>query len=162
MNEELIKLGEELRALKPESEMTLREVVISRRKKAGMTQAQLAEKSGLTQAQLSNFESGKATLNSDSLDKLFAALRMQYSQTAEEQWNLAELCAAKLKERGIKDANLITREEMAEIAGNEEILLLQVVPQKLYDMYIDSHIVNEHNTYNYFKTLVRLRLACLK
>lgn len=162
MNEELIKLGEELRDQKPESEMTLREVVISRRKKAGMTQAQLAEKSGLTQAQLSNFESGKATLNSDSLDKLFAVLRMQYSQTAEEQWNLAELCAVRLKERGIKDANLITREEMAEIAGNEEILLLQVVPQKLYDMYIDSRIVSEHNTYNYFQALVGLRLACLK
>lgn len=162
MDEEMMKLGEELKAQKPESEMTLKEIVVSRRKKAGLTQAQLAEKSGLTQAQLSNFESGKSTLNSDSLDKLFAVLRMQYSQTAEEQWNLATLCAARMKERGIKDANLVTREEMAEIAGNEEILLLQVVPQKLYDMYIDSRIVSEENTYNYFQTLVGLRLACLK
>lgn len=162
MDEELAKLGEGLKSLKPESEMSLREIVVSRRKKAGLTQAQLAEKSGLTQAQLSNFESGKSTLNSDSLDKLFSVLRMKYSQNVEEQWNLAELCATRLKERGIKDIKLITREEMAEIAENEEILLLQVVPKKLYDMYVDSHIVSEHNTYNYFQTLVGFRLACLK
>lgn len=155
-------MDEKLKSFKPESEMTLREIVVSRRKEAGLTQAELAEKSGLTQAQLSNFESGKSTLNSDSLDKLFAVLRMQYSQTAEEQWNLAKLCAARLKERGIKDVYLITREEMAEIAGNEEILLLQVVPKKLYDMYIDSRIVSEQNTYNYFQALVGFHLACLK
>ncbi|MCS2366470.1 helix-turn-helix transcriptional regulator [Bacteroides caccae] len=153
---------EELMKFKPESEMTLREIVISRRKKAGLTQIELAEKSGITQAQLSNFESGKATLNSDSLDKLFAVLKMKSAQSAEAQWDLAGLCAERLKERGIKDVSLITREEMSKIAENEEILLLQIINDKLYDMYASSGIINEHNTYNYFQTIVAFRLACLK
>lgn len=147
---------------KPESEMTLREVIVSRRKKVGITQVELAEKAGITQAQLSNFESGKSTLNSDSLDKLFAVLKIKSAQSAEAQWELADLCAERLKERGVKDVFLITREEMAVIAENEEILLLQIVNDKLYDMYAKSGIVNEHNTYNYFQTLVAFRLACLK
>lgn len=153
---------EELMKFKPESEMTLREVIVSRRKKVGITQVELAEKAGITQAQLSNFESGKSTLNSDSLDKLFAVLKIKSAQSAEAQWELADLCAKRLKERGAKDVFLITREEMAVIAENEEILLLQIVNDKLYDMYAKSGIVNEHNTYNYFQTLVAFRLACLK
>lgn len=153
---------EELMKFKPESEMTLREVIVSRRKKVGITQVELAEKAGITQAQLSNFESGKSTLNSDSLDKLFAVLKIKSAQSAEAQWELADLCAERLKERGVKDVFLISREEMAEIAENEEILLLQIVNDKLYDMYAKSGIVNEHNTYNYFQTLVAFRLACLK
>lgn len=153
---------EELMKFKPESEMTLREVIVSRRKKVGITQVELAEKAGITQAQLSNFESGKSTLNSDSLDKLFAVLKIKSAQSAEAQWELADLCAERLKERGVKDVFLITREEMAVIAENEEILLLQIVNDKLYDMYAKSGIVNEHNTYNYFQTLVAFRLACLK
>lgn len=160
--EELMKLKEELMKFKPESEMTLREIVASRRKKAGLTQIELAEKSGVTQAQLSNFESGKATLTSDSLDKLFAALKIEWSQNAEAQWELAGLCAERLKERGIKDISLITREEMSEIVENEEILLLQIINDKLYNMYASAGIIDERNTYNYFRTLVAFRFVCLK
>ncbi len=44
------------------------------RKKAGLTQAQLAEKAGLTQAQVARFEKGKATPRADTLLRLAEAL----------------------------------------------------------------------------------------
>lgn len=160
MNEEQFK--KDAMSFLPESEMTLREIVISRRKKAKMSQTELAEKTGLTQSQISEFESEKRSLGSDSLDKIFKVLKMKYAQNSDAQWELAGLCATEIKRRGIKELGLITKEEMSEIGGNDEILLLQVINDKLYEQYVRAGILNESNTYNYFLALVRFRFACLK
>lgn len=160
MKEEELK--KDMMSFKPESEMTLREKVISRRKNAKITQTELAEKTGLTQSQLSEFESGKSDLTSSSLDKIFNVLKLKYSQNAEEQWELAGICAEEIKNRGIVDVKSISKEEMAEIGKNEEILLLQVIGKKLYNSYVDARIIDEKNTYNYFLTLVNFRYACKK
>jgi Helix-turn-helix. len=144
------------------TEMTLRETVILRRKEVNMTQLELAEKTGLTQSQLSNFEAGKTSLSSDNLDKVFSVLNIKFSQNAEKLWDLSQLCAKKLKEKGVKDISLITREEMAELSGNEDILLLQVISESLYDKYAACKLINEQNTYNYFISLVKFQFACLK
>ena len=140
---------------------SLREQVIERRKSLKLTQAELAVKAGITQSQLSNFESGKSELNSSTLDKIFEVLRMQFSQSASELWNLSEKCAELLKAKGVKDASSIAKEEMAALADYEEILLLQVVSEKLYEQYVLSSIIDEHNTYNFFNTLVNFHLALI-
>lgn len=48
----------------------IRELVISARNRAGLTQKQLAEKSGLTQANISNIEKGASRPTIDSLKKI--------------------------------------------------------------------------------------------
>lgn len=141
---------------------TLREQVTERRKGLKLTQADLALKAGITQAQLSNFESGKSELNSSTLDKIFEVLQMCFSQSQSAQWGLAGRCAEILKSKGVKDSTNISKEEMAEIAECEDILLLQVISQSLYDKYQASNLINEHHTYNYFLTLVNFKLAVLK
>ncbi len=144
-----------------EENKTLREMVIEKRKRNNLTQVELAERAGLTQAQISNFESGKSTLGSDKLDKIFDILRMKSSQTKERQWDLAGECATLIKEKGL-DVSNISKEELSQLCGDEEILLLQNISDSLYDKYVMSNIVDEHNTFNYFMSLVRFRLACLK
>lgn len=160
MNEEKIK--KDVLSLKLDSDMTLREMVTSRRKEVKMTQTDLASRSGLTQSQLSDFESGKSDLTSSSLDKIFKVIKLKYTQNAEEQWDIAGKCAEEIKRRGISSLENISKEEMAEIAGNEEILLLQVVNESLFEKYAASGIIDEKNTYNYFLTVVRFRYACLR
>ena len=85
---------------------TIREIVIDKRKKVNMTQVELAEKASITQAQISNFESGKATLGSDKLDKIFDVLRLKSSQTKEEQWTLSGDCALIIKEKKLDITNM--------------------------------------------------------
>jgi Predicted transcriptional regulator with C-terminal CBS domains len=140
---------------------TIREIVIDKRKKVNMTQVELAEKASITQAQISNFESGKATLGSDKLDKIFDVLRLKSSQTKEEQWTLSGDCALIIKEKKLDITNM-SKEELAHVSGNNEILLLQNIPDDLYEKYVASKIIDEHNTFNYFMSLVKFRLACLK
>lgn len=53
---------------------TIRELIIRKRKELDFTQIDLAKKTGLTPSQISNFESGKTTLRSDTLDKIFDVL----------------------------------------------------------------------------------------
>ena len=145
-----------------ETGMKLREIVVSRRKVLNISQIDLANKCRLTQSQLSNFEAGKTSLSSDNLDKLFNVLNIEFSKYASNQWDLAKKCAEIIKEKRIKDVSSISREEMAEMSCDEEILLLQVVSESLYDKYVACKLINEQNTYNYFLSLVKFQLACLK
>lgn len=64
--------------------MTIRELIIEKRAEVGMTQKELSEKTGITQARISDFESGKRTMTSDNIDKIFDALEIHFKQSKEE------------------------------------------------------------------------------
>lgn len=145
----------------------LREIISEKRIKLGLTQSQLAQKTGLTQAQISDFESGKREMNSSNLEKIISAMGMRFMddnpfmEKAHAQWDLAKEAASILIEKGIKNVDAITKEEMVSLTGFDDIMLLQVFSKTLFEKYVDSKIVSEHNTYNYFLTLVKFHIAML-
>lgn len=66
----------------------VRDLVISTRDKANLTQKQLAERSGLTQANISNIEKGSTRPTIDSLKKIADAmgLRLAIHFADREEW----------------------------------------------------------------------------
>jgi len=79
--------------------MTIREVIIEKRAEVGMTQRELSEKTGITQARISDFESGKRTMTSDNIDKIFNVLDIHFVRSKEQMWDLAKECANILKQK---------------------------------------------------------------
>lgn len=54
-----------------------RTIIKTKRKELGFSQKQLAEKIGIRQATFSNYETGKAELGADKLEKIFQILNIQ-------------------------------------------------------------------------------------
>ena len=55
----------------------LRKIIITARKQQGFTQRSLAETLGIRQATLSEFESGKRSIRSDTLEKIIKFLEIE-------------------------------------------------------------------------------------
>lgn len=141
--------------------MTIRELIIQKRTEVGMTQKELSEKTGITQARISDFESGKRTMTSDNVDKIFAALEIHFKQSKEDLWNFAEECARILKNKEIRSIDNLTKEEVATLTGKNELLAMKECNDKLYDE-MDIKGIADKNAYNYMKVLIKFHLALLK
>lgn len=141
--------------------MTIRELIIQKRTEVGMTQKELSEKTGITQARISDFESGKRTMTSDNIDKIFNSLDIHFKQSKEEQWDFAKECAHILKSKDINSIDSLTKEEVATLIGKNEILAMKEYNDKLYDELDMKGIANK-NAYNYMKALIKFHLALLK
>lgn len=141
--------------------MTIRELITQKRTEVGMTQKELSEKTGITQARISDFESGKRTMTSDNIDKIFNALEIHFKQNKEEQWNFAKECARILKSKDINSIDNLTKEEVATLTGKNELLAMKEYNDKLYDELDIKGIANK-DAYNYMKVLIKFHLALLK
>lgn len=143
--------------------MTIRELIIEKRAEVGMTQKELSEKTGLTQARISDFESGKRTMTSDNIDKIFNALEIRLARSKEQMWDLAEECANILKQKGksVDDIKKLTKDELVDLTGKEEILPLNDYSEKFYSE-MSTGFINDLTSYDYFLTLIAFHRALLK
>lgn len=57
--------------------MTLRQTIIKARKDNGISQKSLSERCGIRQATLCDFERGKTSIGSDTLEKLMSILGLE-------------------------------------------------------------------------------------
>lgn len=89
------------------------------------------------------------------LEKVLEALGLQivYDRQSVQQ-EKARNCAHALVTLGIHDLRTITREEIASIVDDDDLLLLPVVSDELYRRYCRSEMVDETNTWNHFIKLV--------
>lgn len=141
--------------------MTIRELIIQKRTECGMTQKELSEKTGISQNRISEFESGNRNMNSDNIDKIFAALDIFFKQSKEQQWDFAEECAKILKSKDVSKIDNLSQEEVATLTGKNEILEMKEYDDELYS-YLDVKGVADKNAYNFMKTLINFHLALLK
>ena len=136
--------------------MKISEIVASQRRRLGLKQYELAEKTGIAPSQISIFERGSAGMVSTNLEKVLEALDLSIvNDRRNVQRKLARTCAKVMLDQKIKVLRFVSREELAERVGNDEILLLPVVSDELYRRYCRSQLVDETNTWNYFVTLVQ-------
>lgn len=141
--------------------MTIREMVIEKRKKAGITQEELAKKTGIPQSRISEFESGNRSMNSNNLDKIFEALEISLQQNNEQMWDFAIECAHILKDKGIKDIEKLSKEEVATLTGKKEILIMEEWNELTLTHAELKYNVDSKRTYNYMRNLIRFHLALL-
>ena len=140
--------------------MTIQELITQKRTEVGMTQKELSEKTGITQTQIFDFESGKRTMISDNIDKIFNALEIHFKQNKKEQWNFAKECARILMSKDINSINNLTKEEVATLTGKNELLVMKEYNDKLYDELNMKGIANK-NAYNYMKVIIKFHLSLL-
>lgn len=127
-----------------------------------MTQKELSEKTGISQSRISEFESGNRSMNSENIDKIFDVLEVNFAKNGQQQWELAEECAKILKEKGIRNINKMSKEDVSTLVGKTEILALKEYSDTLYDKYCMMGVIDEKNNWNYMKTLIRFHLSLLK
>jgi transcriptional regulator with XRE-family HTH domain len=137
-------------------EMTIRELVATKRKEKGISQSELAEKVGVRTATISDYETGKFGISADTLEKVFKVLDIRIQQDLQKltQWKEAKTVAAILFEKRI-DVDRLSKKEMFELTGMESIMRLLEPGDEITN-------VNEHNTYGYFHTIVKFHTAILK
>ena len=135
--------------------MKISEIVAGQRRRLGLKQYQLAEKTGIAPSQISIFERGSSGMVTTNLEKVHEALGLQivYDRQSVQQ-EKARNCAHALVTLGIHDLRTITREEIASIVDDDDLLLLPVVSDELYRRYCRSEMVDETNTWNHFIKLV--------
>jgi DNA-binding helix-turn-helix protein len=135
--------------------MKISEIVATQRRRLGLKQYQLAEKTGIAPSQISIFERGSSGMVTTNLEKVLVALGLHivYDRQSVQQ-HTARTCAHALLANGIHDLRSITREEIAAIMNNDDLLLLPVVSEELYRRYCRSEVVDETNTWNHFIKLV--------
>ncbi len=136
--------------------MKICEIVADQRRRLGLKQYQLAERTGIAPSQLSIFERGNSGMVTTNLEKVLDALGLHivYDRQGVQQ-DLARQTARALSARGVTDVRSISREEIATIVGNEDMLLMPMVSDELYRRYCKSELVDETNTWNHFVKLVQ-------
>ncbi|PIE83789.1 MAG: hypothetical protein CSA07_05200 [Bacteroidia bacterium] len=136
--------------------MKISEIVADQRRRLGLKQYQLAERTGIAPSQLSIFERGSSGMVTTNLEKVLDALGLHivYDRQGVQQ-ELAKKCAQVLRERGIEEVRGVSREEIALLMDNDDLLLMPMVSDELYRRYCKSQIVDETNTWNHFAKLVQ-------
>ena len=135
--------------------MKINEIVAAQRRRLGLKQYQLAERTQIAPSQISIFERGSSGMVTTNLERVLEALGLHivYDRQGVQQ-RVARRSAHLLLQRGIEEPRSITREELAQLVGNDDLLLMPVVSDELYRKYTRSEIVDETNTWNYFIKLV--------
>lgn len=135
--------------------MKINEIVAAQRRRLGLKQYQLAERTGIAPSQISIFERGSSAMVTTNLEKLLRALQLHIVYDRQSvQMQVAKDCAHRLLNQGVNDLRNMTREEIAALLGNDDILLLPVVSDELFRRYSRSELVDETNTWNFFVKLV--------
>lgn len=136
--------------------MKISEIVAAQRRRLGLKQYQLAERTGIAPSQISIFERGSSGMVTTNLEKVLVALGLHivYDRQGMQQ-RAAQECAHRLLKENIQDVRSLSREEVAKILDNDEILLLPVVSEELYRRYSRSVLVDETNTWNHFVKMVQ-------
>lgn len=136
--------------------MKIAEIVTAQRRRLGLKQYQLAEKTGIAPSQISIFERGSSGMVTTNLEKVLAALNLHivYDRQSKQR-EVARKTAHILFQKKITDLRFFSREEIANLIENDEILLLPVVSDELYRRYLRSEVVDETNTWNHFVKLVQ-------
>ncbi len=143
--------------------MKISEIVAAQRRRLGLKQYQLAEKTGIAPSQISIFERGSSGMVTTNLEKVLLALGLHITYDRQNvQQGVAKECAKKLLAKGYEELHGITREEIALIIDNDDILLLPVVSDELFRRYTRSQLMDETNTWNYFVRLVQDEIHDLK
>lgn len=136
--------------------MKICEIVATQRRRLGMKQYQLAQMTGIAPSQISIFERGNSGMVTTNLEKVLNVLGLHIVHDRQSvQRNTARQAAHILYTHGVKDINQVTREELAKLINNPEVLLMPVVSDELYRRYSRSLLVDETNTWNYFAKLVQ-------
>ena len=135
--------------------MKISEIVASQRRRLGLKQYELAELTGIAPSQISIFERGSSGMVTTNLEKVLGALNLHIVHDRQsKQLEVARACAKELIARDMTDLRSVSREEIANILGNDALLLLPVISDELYRKYTRSELVDETNTWNYFLKLV--------
>lgn len=136
--------------------MKISEIVASQRRRLGLKQYELASLTGIAPSQISIFERGSSGMVTTNLEKVLAALNLHIVHDRQsKQHEVARQCAKVLIEKDLTDLRNISREEIANVLGNEDLLLLPVISEELYRKYTRCELVDETNTWNYFLKLVQ-------
>lgn len=142
--------------LEDKPKMKISEIVAAQRRRLGLKQYQLAEKTGIAPSQISIFERGSSGMVTTNLEKVLLALGLHITYDRQNvQLEMAKECAKKLLAKGYDDLRSVSREEIAMIMDNDDILLLPVVSDELFRRYTRSQLMDETNTWNYFIRLVQ-------
>lgn len=136
--------------------MKISEIVAAQRRRLGLKQYQLADRTGIAPSQISIFERGSSGMVTTNLEKVLQALDLHivYDRTTAQD-DVAKEIAATLHEKGKTDLHAMTQEEIAYYADNDELLLMPVVSEELYRRYTRCRLIDETNTWNYFKRLIQ-------
>ena len=135
--------------------MKISDIVATQRRRMGLKQYQLAEITGIAPSQISIFERGSSGMVTTNLEKVLEALGLQIvCDKLAVQRSKARDCAHLLVARGMHDLRAVSREELATLIDDEELLLLPVVSDELYRKYCRSGMIDETNTWNHFVKLV--------
>ena len=131
---------------------SLREFIVKIRKEKNITQSELAEKVGIRVATISDYETGKSSVNADTIERIFKVLdiRIEPDLNREKQFDDAKSVAKILFEKDILSAEKLTQKELYDLTQVESILAL------------NKNAKDERDTYEFFKTLVRFHIVFLK
>lgn len=142
--------------------MKISEIVAAQRRRLGLKQYELADRTGIAASQISIFERGSSGMVTTNLEKVLEALDLHivYDRPGYQETK-AQCCAQKLYEAGHRGVHNVTREEMACMMEDNDILLFPVVSEELYRRYTRSQIMDETNTWNHFVRLIERALLDL-
>lgn len=140
-------------------------ILRQRREELGMTQKELAEKAEVREATISDFETGKSTVNSNIIRKIFAALLISISKTRSDLEEIneavrheAERAAEILVSKGYKEqtARGMPYEKMCTITDLPFVKNLgTIITDDYFFHYVDKKGgVTFSLKYEYFKTAV--------
>lgn len=121
----------------------------------GLTQTKLAESIGTSQSQVALFLKGKSSLSKDSLEKCFTLIGINV-EIYRYRFELAKEIADRFKQEGysIEDVIHMSKNTMAKICSNDEILLLRDVDAEKFEKMLRSKIVDYEETFPHFKSLI--------
>lgn len=142
----------------------LAKFVANKRKQLCLSQDELAQKVGCRRATISDFESEKVIPRLDTIEKILEVLGLnKFTEviTYSSQWDESKIVAKILKEKNL-DPMKMTKREMYELTGFDNILLLKEIEEKSYEKFIKLSNIDERDTFNMFQTLVNFQLTLLK
>ena len=135
------------------TETNIADTIKQRMEVVGWTQAKLASEIDITQNQLSLFLQGKSSLNIKALNKCFDKLGILL-KNCEKRIELAKLVSDRLSGYSIEEISSMSRKQMIEKTGIENLRALPVVSKQEFETMMESGIGDYEATFQYFKTLV--------
>lgn len=130
------------------------EVITTRLKTMGMSQAQFAECISATPAQVSIFLRKQGSISVDSINKSFDLIGVNVSMY-KKRIDFAKEVADFLKKKGIRNIDSWTKIDLADFTQMKEVLLFHdVQDQNEYISIMTSGLIDYESTFPYFKSLV--------
>ena len=130
------------------------EVITTRLKTMGMSQAQFAECISATPAQVSIFLRKQGSLSVDALNKSFDLIGVNVTMFS-KRIEFAKQISDMLKSKGVSNIDSWTQRDLVNFTQKKEIeLFYDVKDQDDYISFMSSGLIDYESTFPYFKSLV--------